>query len=310
MSTEARYFQVGVFVLVGVALIGSCAVLLGGRDMFASGVVFETYFDESVQGLEVGSPVKAQGVRIGSVTYVGFVRNRYPLDGQLSLDYADTVLVEMELVGAELGSPDPDRLQNLIQRGLRFQLTVQGLTGTSYIESRILSPEIHPPMPIAWAPTYYYVPSTRSTIERISSAAERIMARLENVDVDQLVVDLDSFIRNLDRLASGIDTHELQSRAVTLLADMQRTSTELRKAFASEDVQTIAGDARKALEEFTGTMTRLQRMVDAGKYDVETTLENLRVTTENLRDLSETVREYPSLVILGAPPEPSKEVKP
>lgn len=310
MSTEARYFQVGVFVLVGVALIGSCAVVLGGRDMFEERYVFETYFDESVQGLEVGSPVKAQGVRIGSVSYVGFVSNRYELESRQSLDFADTVLVEMELVSPDEGSPDPERLQQLIERGLRFQLTAQGLTGQSYIEARILPPDVHPAKPIAWAPLNYYVPSARSTIERISSAAERIMARLENVDVDQLVVDIDSFIRNLDRLAAGVDTDELQNLTVALLQDARRASNELREAFASEDVQAIAGDARRALEEFTGTMTRLQRMVDAGKYDVETTLENLRVTTENLRDLTETAREYPSLVILGRPPEPSQQVEP
>lgn len=310
MSTQARYFQVGVFVLVGAGLIGSCAVVLGGRDMFSAKSVYETYFDESVQGLEVGSPVKAQGVQIGSVSYVGFVRNRYPLEGRSALDYADTVMVEMELVSPAEGAPDPGRLSELVQRGLRFQLTSQGLTGTSYIEARIVSPEVHPEMPIVWAPQSYYVPSARSTIERISSAAERIMARLENVDVDQLVISLDSFINNLDHLAEGIDTRELQTRMVALLEDAEKTSAGLRAAFASEDVQRIAGDARKALEEFTATMTRLQRMVDAGKYDVETTLENLRVTTENLRDLTETAREYPSLVILGQPPEPSKEVAP
>ncbi len=310
MSTEARYFQVGVFVLVGIALIGTCAVVLGGRDLLQARYVYETYFNESVQGLEVGSAVKIQGVQIGSVSYVGFVQNRYPLDRRGALDYADTILVEMKLGAPETGSPDPDRLADLIRRGLRFQLTAQGLTGTSYIEAKILSPEIHPEMAIAWAPEHYYIPSARSTIERISSAAERIMSRLERVDIDQLVVDVDSFIRNLDRLASGLDTDELQTRMVSLLDDLRETSSELRKAFASEDVQAIAAEAREALEEFTGTMTRLQRMVDAGKYDVETTLENLRVTSENLRDLTDTAREYPSLVILGSPPEPSKEVEP
>ena len=70
MSAEARYFRVGLFVLVGVALIGSCTVILGGRGLFKDPILLETYFDESVQGLEVGSPVKLRGVQLGTVSLV------------------------------------------------------------------------------------------------------------------------------------------------------------------------------------------------------------------------------------------------
>jgi hypothetical protein len=66
MSAEARYFRVGLFMFVGIGLIGSCAVILGGQGLFQTPVPFETYFDESVQGLEKGSPVKFRGVSIGT----------------------------------------------------------------------------------------------------------------------------------------------------------------------------------------------------------------------------------------------------
>ena len=64
MSAEARYFRVGLFVFVGLAAIAGTALVLGGRSFFAEKVTFETYFEESVQGLEVGSPVKLRGVGI------------------------------------------------------------------------------------------------------------------------------------------------------------------------------------------------------------------------------------------------------
>jgi len=35
-------------------------------------------------------------------------------------------------------------------------------------------------------------------------------------------------------------------------------------------------------------------------------VDNLRQTTENLRALSENARQYPSGVLLGAPPPPAK----
>jgi ABC-type transporter Mla subunit MlaD len=61
MSAEARYFRVGLFVFSGAAAITLAALVLGGGQLFQEKVGFETYFESSVQGLEVGSPVKMRG---------------------------------------------------------------------------------------------------------------------------------------------------------------------------------------------------------------------------------------------------------
>ena len=77
MSAEARYFRVGLFVLVGIAVIVAAVLVLAGGNLFRQPVVAETYFDEAVEGLEVGSPVKLRGVQIGQVSWIGFVDDVY-----------------------------------------------------------------------------------------------------------------------------------------------------------------------------------------------------------------------------------------
>jgi paraquat-inducible protein B len=69
---------VGLFVLIGIVLIGAGTVILGGQDLFAEPVLMETVFNESVQGLEVGSAVKFRGVQLGSVSEIGFAQDYYP----------------------------------------------------------------------------------------------------------------------------------------------------------------------------------------------------------------------------------------
>ena len=99
MSEEApRYFRVGVFVLVGFALIVVFVIALGGQALFRETVLMVTYFDESVQGLEVGSPVKVRGVELGSVAEIGMVGAHYEFDSTVEeLRYGRRVRVLMEL---------------------------------------------------------------------------------------------------------------------------------------------------------------------------------------------------------------------
>ena len=77
MSEEARYYRVGLFVLTGIVLLVGAVLLLGGTDAFRKTLTFETYFTESVQGLEVGSAVRLRGVKIGTVRDIQLAGDAY-----------------------------------------------------------------------------------------------------------------------------------------------------------------------------------------------------------------------------------------
>ncbi len=64
----------------GILLAVVGALVIGGGSLFQKPIVVETVFDESVQGLDVGSPVKLRGVKIGTVSYIGLVGDNYVLD--------------------------------------------------------------------------------------------------------------------------------------------------------------------------------------------------------------------------------------
>ncbi len=274
MSAEARYFRVGLFVFSGALLIGACAVVLGGQDLFKQEILLETYFDESVAGLEVGSPVKLRGVKVGTVSRIDFVGDYYDMDPEKAASKRNRIVVLMKIVTGEEGVDAPEsrqarqrRMQANIEEGLRLRLVSNLVTGIKSIEADILSPEDNPPMEITWTPRNLYIPSAPSAMAALTSAAERIFSRLENVEVDKVV-------ENLDRLI------------VSLTA--------------------LVGDSRGAVQEVKGTVMRTRRILDGSQYDLHAALENLRVTSENLREVSETAREYPSLLLLGGAPAPSE----
>src|SRR5690242_4035924 len=64
---KSLYFAVGSFVTMGTLAAVAMVLWLGVSKYLRSGVKYVTYFNESVQGLQVDSAVKYRGVEVGNV---------------------------------------------------------------------------------------------------------------------------------------------------------------------------------------------------------------------------------------------------
>jgi ABC-type transporter Mla subunit MlaD len=71
MSQKPSYFKIGLFVIAACLLLALGIIIFGGGKFFEKKFTVETYFDQSVQGLNVGAALKFQGVQIGNVSYMG-----------------------------------------------------------------------------------------------------------------------------------------------------------------------------------------------------------------------------------------------
>jgi ABC-type transporter Mla subunit MlaD len=98
------------------------------------------------------------------------------------------------------------------------------------------------------------------------------------------------------------DVEGVQKSLSALLDDARKTSAELRGQVKEAGLGDLNAEVRKSLGQLSGTLTRMQQLVDTGSDELGTAFENLRVTSENLRDASETARSYPSLILFGQPP--------
>lgn len=299
------------FLIVGGVITIAVVLLLGGSSFLTREIVFETYLDESVQGLEVGSPVKLRGVKIGTVSEIGFVGDYYKKGEQQQLEpEGNSVVVRMRVVqrrqDQEYSLYDDDDeakefLERAIEDGLRLQLTSAGLTGTSFMQADYLDPERFPPMKIDWEPENYYVPSAPSTFRTISTAAERIVARVEDVDFESLVSNFDDLLATVQSKVAVVDIAAIQDEAVGLLADLRATNTRIQDELG-DDAGSTLGKVEAAVEELQTLLVSLRRTTDTATYDLTSTLSNLRVVSENLREVSANARSYPSSVLFGEAP--------
>ena len=77
MNSKSNYFKLGLFV-IGTAVLAVLAILIMGvGTMFEDQPVFETYLNQSVHGVDLGTAVKFRGVPIGNIKSIDFTRTRY-----------------------------------------------------------------------------------------------------------------------------------------------------------------------------------------------------------------------------------------
>ena len=75
-TTATNHWKLGLFVLLAVVALLGALFWLGARRFHRESFAAVSYFDESVQGLDVGSPVKFRGVTVGTVAEITIAPDR------------------------------------------------------------------------------------------------------------------------------------------------------------------------------------------------------------------------------------------
>lgn len=332
MSAKAHYFKIGVFTVGGLILAVLAIIVFGAGSLFETKFKVESYFDESVQGLSVGAPLKFRGVTIGSVEHVGFVRSEYfkELSEEDRLRYSAYIFVSVHIKEIFPGRTVEERrteLMRRVQEGLRVRLTSHLVTGAVYLEADYYDPKEYPQVPISWTPKMTYIPSGRSTVTVLGSALNKIAKDLEQAEVHKVTADLDGLILSITKLAKDADTNHLTTQAGQALGELNGALQQSRSLLNNPAIQKIISDAtattgelslaskqiRRVSDELPGTVMRLDstlRRVDhliaAKSQDVDEILVNLRVVSADLRELMTNAKRYPSQVLLGEAPAHAK----
>jgi ABC-type transporter Mla subunit MlaD len=325
------HLRVGLMLVASLAL-GVALVLFLGRHRVSDGLQFETYFRETVQGMDVGSPVRFRGVRVGQISEMLLASAAYP-DSAGTVQDAQNRLVVVRFVvdPAKLGRvPDTNKA---VQAGLRTRLAAQGITGLVYMElDFVVDPERARPMPISWQPALPVIPSMPSTISQVRDAAEEMAAKLRDVDLVRLAESLQGLLDDARGQVGGGELRQALAEAALLLktlrsgaqeADIPGLAVELRETVAA--LRNLAGgqQSRDLIVATTKTAERLSevaarlpglissleaatRRVNNSTADAQAellpALRDARAAAASLRDVSETLRRHPASVLSAPPP--------
>jgi phospholipid/cholesterol/gamma-HCH transport system substrate-binding protein len=330
MPSQKTKFTIGLFVTCGIGMIFLAVIWLGMSRYFKKGRYYATYFNESVQGLDVDSPVKYRGVSIGRVDRI-------------------VVAPDANLIQVVLKIERDQKLDDNIVA----QLKSVGITGSMFVEldrKKDGAPSLSPSL--SFPSEYPIVASKPSNISKmlhsiddaltqikamdlaeISEKAQLTLKSVEQVMIDTNIKNISAKIeKSIDRanqilddkrwntiMASvddaGQSLNDIMDKTSNSLDNVEKTTFRL-EGITAEKEQSI----KTAIEDFRKSMENANTLLKKGNFLTDKTddsisqlkgqfliiAQNLEKASENLNKLIEIVADHPSQFIFGEPPAPRK----
>ncbi len=304
MLKKQTYFVVGLFVIIGV-LIGIAAIIwVSTSQYFKKGSTFITYFDESVQGLQVDSIVKYRGVDVGRVEKIGVAPDYKLIEVTMKIDFKGDVM-----------------------RDTVAKLEMAGITGLVFVDldrkkpgAPVLSPKITFPT------EYPVIPSHPSNIQQIASGVNEIVNKIKKIDFKGIADELMTTTKSLDTLIGGEVTKKIMKNLESATSSLSATSARIDTIVQDGAVEDTVREAKEAIKDMRAAIGQVKTELDSIDLaetvnktndflesttkrthtvvvETQTILENMRTASETLESLLDQLHSDPSMIIFSSPPD-------
>lgn len=315
MKSEAHFFRIGLFVIFGVLLLSAALIVFGAGQLFKPRIDIVTYADVTVQGIEVGSPVKFRGVTVGKVKSIEFLFTVYP---SLATEKQDNLVVLVMELDKEVfpGMFTTDNLAEMlkrgVERGLRARIEPQGITGLNYIEVNYIDPVRFPPIEISWTPGYYYIPNAPGELTSLLDSVNNIMREIEELNVKGISDGTVALLENLNKAVTKADIEALSREAQKLFTQLSGAVEEANFGGLSTESRSLIAEIGRSNEELRKILSNIEPASRLNSDEIAASLANLKIITDNLRVVSGELSRDPSILLFSRPPKPASvfEAKP
>jgi hypothetical protein len=215
MTAPTNHWKLGLFVVLGAVCCFGALIWLGTRSFRKQTVQYVSYFDESVTGLDMGSPVSFRGVKIGDVSEINVAPDRRHVE----IGYELGVSVLSRLGLAEWHG---EHVQMKVPDDVRVQVASSGVTGVKYLKLDFLPNS--PPPELAFPVPENYIPASPSTMKSMEEAVLRALDKFPLV-VEKVL----SVAERADAVLLEVHAAELPRRTAGLLASASRTVDALER---------------------------------------------------------------------------------
>ncbi len=313
MVTRSQKIRLGIFLTLSLTvLIGTIAIITGSRLLKKRAVYYIRFKEMSLTGLEVGSPVKYRGLRIGRIDdmYIDAedvtsiivkisIDPKTPIkeDNEAVIDYL-SIAAGLKMIEIQGGSNESRRLppNSFIKAG---QSLVDTITGKAEVITEklemILNNLAELTGPKHQQQFIQLIESTSGTMTSIKTLLDT-----NRVNIHQTIENLAQFTRSLDTLmvTSNLVLNDIQRitgspQLQTTVANVAKISTDLEQANLGDLIRKLTA----AVEQTNRTFTHLDLTLLKSRHDIISSTEILRESLEYFNEFTRLISENPSLLL-------------
>ncbi len=278
---------------MGALLLGVVAMFsFGGVNFFSKPERLIVYFNESIHGLDNGSPVKLRGVRMGRVVAMN-VRAIPAEPGSDEPRSVVAVICELsrDVVADSQGRPvdvsDREELQRLIDEGLRAQLGVIGYaTGLLYVELDFYDPSLYPARgKEAVESDYLVMPAIPSRSAELLRNLDEIVTDIKRIDFATMAGELQGLLTDTRRQVNTADLAAVSRE----WAEAGRT---IRTLVDSPETRALVANAASAAKRLDSMLAELETTVGPGAEEFALALKDARGSINQFNELAVVMRRF------------------
>ncbi len=299
MFEEGR-LKLGIFVIAGVMTLVTFLFLLGLKDVLKSQFEFITIFETSVQGLEVGSPVKFKGVQVGSVTKISIFSKQNLIKVTMKLDGETFDGDSNDYIVGDAGKT----LCGMIENGLGCEQKLTGITGMKVIEINYFPGDSTLKKTHVLKDDRLYLPSRPSPLDSSLLTVTQIVDKIGKVDFDKIGANLEATLAGINSFINSGELDKVMAQAKQVFADVKAITLKVDQKLEDADVKGVSRLVASTLAAYEVLAKEIKATV--AKLDIEKLSKDSRLAviqvTESINNLetklNKTLQEATKSVIV------------
>jgi len=286
MSKQVSPALIGGFVLGAAVLLIAAVLIFSSNTFFTPKKKFVVYFSGSLNGLTMGAPVKLKGVQVGTVTGI-VVQYEGDKLGLMTPVYFEFEPEKLASVGTLRDLSFEERVEVLIERGLRAQLAMQSLvTGQLYIELAFF-PDT-PVKLIKADSSVPEIPAIPSDTEEIKDTISHLVTEIRRLPLEEIFTTMLEAVNNINKV-TGSDAFQHSAQAANETLDaahllIAHIDTKVDPLAAS--LESTLADTRKLLRRLDGQVGPLSVSTKQALVSVQTAMEQAEAAMASVHDIT------------------------
>ncbi len=220
---KANPLAIGIFVITAIVLLFAGIIILGAGKFFQKTKEYICFFDETVNGLDVGAPVKYKGVTFGKINkiYISSDSNIKTQKVMVIFSLIEGGSVNYSLSDDVSGGLD-EKIDSAINEGLRAKLAYQSIvTGMLYIELDYFAKEGDVINYSYKGTDYQEMPTMPSNaFEEIGKKLSKVADEVSQIPLAEIGKNINKTLLTLNTKLEEFDTNNIRDNTVKLLAEI------------------------------------------------------------------------------------------